>query len=59
MGENEKILVQIFSTYWFNFVITGNPNSKGLPAWHPFTLDSQMQLTIIDNKVLMKKKHNF
>lgn len=59
MGENEEKLAQVFSTYWSNFAITGNPNGKGMPAWHQFTLQNQMQLTISDNKISMKKKHNF
>ena len=59
MGEKEEKLAKIFSTYWSNFVHTGNPNGPGLPTWHPFTYDKQMQLTITDGRISMKKKHNF
>lgn len=58
MGDKEEKLAKIFSTYWSNFVKTGNPNGKGLPAWHQFTPDKQMQLTIADKSIMMKKKHN-
>lgn len=58
MGEKEDKLAKIFSTYWINFVKTGNPNGTGLPAWHQFTADKQMQLTIADKRISMKKKHN-
>lgn len=27
---------QYMSTYWLNFVKTGNPNSEGLPEWKPY-----------------------
>jgi carboxylesterase type B len=24
------------SSYWANFIATGDPNGKGLPAWQPY-----------------------
>lgn len=59
MGEKEERLAKLFSTYWANFAHTGNPNGDRLPAWRPFTLDSQMQLSIGNKKIEMKKKHSF
>lgn len=33
--EDEKI-AQIMSSYWVNFISTGNPNGEGLPEWPSF-----------------------
>jgi para-nitrobenzyl esterase len=33
------------STYWANFVKTGSPNGKGLPAWPAYTTS--------DNKIMI------
>lgn len=55
MGEKEERLSNLFSTYWSNFAHTGNPNGNRLPTWHPFTLESQMQLGISDEII----KHMF
>ncbi|KAK8841934.1 hypothetical protein M9Y10_026888 [Tritrichomonas musculus] len=59
MGEKEKKLSLLFSTYWSNFAHTGNPNGNGLPKWIPFTLKHQLQLGISDNFVSMEKKRIF
>lgn len=59
MGEKEERLSNLFSTYWSNFAHTGNPNGNGLPTWHPFTPESQMQLGISDEIISMEKKHMF
>ncbi len=33
-------LAQTMSTYWANFVKTGNPNGTGLPQWAPTNMDN-------------------
>lgn len=34
--EQERIM----STYWINFIRTGNPNGTGVPEWQPYTADT-------------------
>ncbi len=44
------------STYWINFIKTGNPNGAGLPAWEPYGTGITMELgdTIEGKKDLYK-----
>jgi len=35
--------------YWTNFAKTGNPDSKGLPAWPPYQPDTRRILQFTDN----------
>ncbi len=34
--EADHQLSEVMSSYWVNFATTGDPNSKGLPAWPPY-----------------------
>jgi para-nitrobenzyl esterase len=40
-------LADIMSAYWYNFVVSGNPNGKGLPPWPVFhsPVDTTMVFT--------------
>ncbi len=38
--EQDRKLAEVMSAYWANFVRSGDPNGKDLPAWEPYT-DSQ------------------
>ena len=44
-AEDEKI-TETMSTYWMNFIVTGDPNGKGLAAWPTFkeTPEETMEL---------------
>jgi para-nitrobenzyl esterase len=33
----DTLVADQMSTYWVNFVKTGDPNAKGLPEWRPFS----------------------
>ncbi|HEY4154398.1 MAG TPA: carboxylesterase family protein [Puia sp.] len=35
-------LAKMMSSYWANFVITGNPNGSGLPEWPAYNSNSKM-----------------
>ena len=45
--EEDKKIAEIMSDYWVNFISTGNPNGKGLPAWPVFkpTAKETMELS--------------
>jgi len=45
------------SSYWINFVKTGNPNGAGLPNWEPYTSDNGATM-IFDNQVGLKHHHD-
>jgi para-nitrobenzyl esterase len=32
----DSLLAEQISSYWVNFIATGNPNGDGLPQWEPF-----------------------
>ena len=38
------------STYWANFVKTGDPNGRGLPRWPEFT-PSDARVLYLDNQI--------
>ncbi len=47
------ILEDLMSSAWISFVKTGNPNTKGLPEWIPFTSDKQATM-IFDNECYIR-----
>ncbi len=34
--EIDKEMESLISSYWLNFIKTGDPNGKGLPQWNPY-----------------------
>jgi para-nitrobenzyl esterase len=44
----DRALATKLSTYWVNFVNTGNPNGKGLPDWPRFTSAERRMLELGD-----------
>ncbi|MBL7859786.1 MAG: carboxylesterase family protein [Cyclobacteriaceae bacterium] len=38
--ERDRVQEQIMSTYWINFIRTGNPNGTGVPEWSTYTADT-------------------
>jgi para-nitrobenzyl esterase len=39
--ETDRKLAEVMSSFWINFITTGNPNGKGLPAWHPYEVNGK------------------
>jgi para-nitrobenzyl esterase len=37
----DRRLANVMSTYWVNFVKTGDPNGAGLPTWEPYDADRE------------------
>ncbi|HWB28643.1 MAG TPA: carboxylesterase family protein [Chitinophagaceae bacterium] len=44
----DRELAKTMSTYWANFVKTGNPNGKGLPAWPVYNTTNNMTMILGD-----------
>jgi para-nitrobenzyl esterase len=42
--ESDRALAKLASSYWINFVKTGDPNGAGLPEWPSFRSESVMAL---------------
>ncbi len=42
-------LEKMMSSYWANFVATGNPNGKGLPQWPAYNIKSDMTMMLGEN----------
>lgn len=49
-----KALADKMSSAWIQFIKTGNPNVKGIPAWKPFTKENKNKL-IFDNTIEASK----
>jgi len=54
-NEDDKIVADIFGTYWTNFAKYGNPNGNGTqtyPYWPPFQVSNQVNLIIEAEPIL-------
>jgi carboxylesterase type B len=39
------------SSYWANFIATGDPNGKGLPVWQPYGAKNDSQAMVLGDTV--------
>lgn len=46
--ETDQKLSDVISSYWINFVKTGNPNAEGLPKWPAYNAQSDEVLELGD-----------
>jgi para-nitrobenzyl esterase len=46
--EVDRKLADTMSSYWVNFVLTGDPNGQGLPRWPPYSIDEEPYLEFGD-----------
>jgi para-nitrobenzyl esterase len=44
--DADTMLADRISSYWVNFVLTGDPNGGKLPLWPPYTLDTEPYLEL-------------
>jgi para-nitrobenzyl esterase len=44
-------LADTMSSYWANFIATGDPNGKGLPAWQPYSSKNDSQAMVLGDTV--------
>jgi para-nitrobenzyl esterase len=56
-GEEAYALADKISSYWINFVKTGDPNGAGLAEWPAHTAENGATL-IFDNQVQVKNHHD-
>jgi para-nitrobenzyl esterase len=40
----DRVLAKLASSYWVNFIKTGDPNGTGLPPWSSYRAGSVMKL---------------
>ena len=59
-GDADRALSEAMSSYWVNFVVSGNPNGKGLREWPAYRLDTEPYLefgtTIRTGTQLLKRE---
>jgi len=58
-GATEKAykFEKLVSSIWLSFIRTGNPNTKGLPLWEPYSNDTGVTM-ILDNKCYPLSHHD-
>ncbi len=56
-GAAEDELAKIMSSYWVNFIKTGNPNGQNLPIWPAYTTENQ-EIMWIDHGATSKPLTN-
>jgi para-nitrobenzyl esterase len=44
-------LADTMSSYWVNFIATGDPNGKGLPPWQPYSAKNDSQAMVFGDTV--------
>ena len=48
-SEEDYALSNIMSSYWLNFIKTGNPNGEGLPEWKAYDPNENLVLELGEN----------
>ena len=44
-------LADMMSSYWVNFIATGDPNGKGLPTWQAYSAKNDGQAMVFGDTV--------
>ena len=44
--DEDRRVADLASSYWVNFVKSGNPNGNKLPAWEPFDTGNPVTMAI-------------
>lgn len=39
--DEDRAVAETISSYWVNFIATGNPNGQGLPSWEPYRAEDR------------------
>ena len=52
--ESDHHLAEIMSTYWANFIKTGNPNGKNLPEWPAYT-SKEKEIMVLNERCAAEK----
>ena len=46
--ESDRRIANAMSTYWTNFIVSGDPNGDGLPRWPAYEIEREPYLKIAD-----------
>ena len=61
--DADRRLADAMSSYWVNFIVSGDPNGKGLPEWPAYNADTEPYLelgaTIKTGRHLLKRELDF
>ncbi|MCU1338228.1 MAG: hypothetical protein JWO19_3809 [Bryobacterales bacterium] len=49
--DMDRKLADMMSSYWVNFIATGDPNGKGLPAWQAYSAKNDSQAMVFGDTV--------
>jgi len=52
--DNE--LARVMSTYWANFIKTGDPNGNGVPQWKPYSTTDKQTMVLGETQQSMPLK---
>ncbi len=49
--DEDKKLSDVMTSYWANFIATGDPNGKGLPKWEAYSVKSDGKAMVLGDTV--------